>query len=57
MAGYREFIEINPGSANIDMVTEERTVDDSGRVSVGRDKEGETYDKIILVKDEGSLSD
>lgn len=55
MAGYKEFIEIDVNSENIETVDGTRTVDDSGRIAVGRDKAGRTFEKIILVDDAESI--
>jgi len=51
MSGYKELIEIDPNSPEIDVVDDTRKADETGRVSVGRGRAGTEYEKIILVKE------
>lgn len=57
MGGYKELIEIDPNAESITIVDGDRSVDDSGRVSVGRDKAGESYEKIILISDTDTITE
>lgn len=58
MSGYKERIEIDPKSENVEIVDDDaRTVDESGRISVGRANSGETFEKIILVRDGALVED
>lgn len=57
MAGYKEIIEIDTNADSIEIVDENRTVDNSGRVSVGRSKAGQEFDKIVLIKDSDTIGD
>ncbi len=52
VSGYKEFIEVDVNAENVVLLDEERTVDSNGRISVGRDKSGESFEKIILVREE-----
>lgn len=57
MTGYKEIIEIDANADGVEIVDEHRTVDPSGRISVGRPRAGQEFDKIILVRDSETVED